>query len=95
VALSLIGGLNRASGKQAPIVMDTPFGRLDRTHRAHVLEFLPDLGSQYVLLVQSSEFECDRDMTFLEGRVAHEYQVVRDGSPTRSRFERYGEGAGT
>jgi DNA sulfur modification protein DndD len=91
VALSLIGGLNRASAKQAPIVMDTPFGRLDRTHRAHVLQFLPDLGSQCVLLVQSGEFERDRDMAFLEGKVAHEYRVVRDGSPTRSRFERYSD----
>jgi DNA sulfur modification protein DndD len=92
VALSLIGGLNRASGKHAPIVMDTPFGRLDRTHRANVLQFLPDLGTQCVLLVQSGEFERDRDIAFLEGRVAHEYQMVRDGSPTRSRIKRYSEG---
>jgi DNA sulfur modification protein DndD len=92
VALSLIGGLNRASGKHAPIVMDTPFGRLDLTHRANVLTFIPDLGSQCLLLVQSGEFERDRDMAFLEGRVAHEYQMVRDGSPTRTRIERYRDG---
>jgi hypothetical protein len=32
VALSLIGALNRCATREGPVVMDTPFGRLDRRH---------------------------------------------------------------
>ena len=44
VALSLIDGLNKAGRRGGPIVMDTPFGRLDWTHRRNVLSFLPGNG---------------------------------------------------
>lgn len=67
--------------------MDTPFGRLDVHHRKNILEFVPSMGSQVILLVQSGEFDRERDLTHLTGKVGREYWLVRDGSPTRSRFE--------
>lgn len=87
VALSLIAGLNKCTGKDAPVVMDTPFGRLDKRHGKNILEFLPTLAAQVILLVQPREFDRDRDLRYLGGRVAREYRIVRDGSPTRSRIE--------
>ena len=53
VALSLIGGLNRAAVREGPVVMDSNFARLDRGHRRNVLRFLPQLGPQVVVLVHS------------------------------------------
>ncbi len=85
VALSLIGALNWCAVREGPIVMDTPFGRLDRTHRRNILEFVPHLGPQVVLLVQSGEFERERDREFLGAAIAHEYEIRHvDGRSTQS-----------
>lgn len=87
LALSLIGALNRCAIREAPVIMDTPFGRLDLTHRANILRFAPTFGRQVVLLVQSGEFDRSRDLEFLAGRVAREYRIIRDGASDRSRIE--------
>jgi len=50
LALSFIAGLNRSTDKEAPIVMDTPFARLDNVHKTNVLKFLRNLGDQVVIL---------------------------------------------
>jgi DNA sulfur modification protein DndD len=88
VALSLIGALNRVATREGPLVMDTPFGRLDTQHRANILRFVPRLGTQALLLVQSGELDRTRDLAAISGKVARQYELVRDGSPTRSRIER-------
>ena len=86
VALSLIGGLNRSATRSAPVVMDTPFGRLDVRHRENILRFVPTLAGQVILLVQSGELDRDRDLRHLAGVVGREYSIARDG-PTRSHIE--------
>ncbi len=87
VALSLIGALNRSSVREGPLVMDTPFGRLDTTHRENILKFLPLLSPQVLLLVQSGEMNLDTDLLPLAGKIGRHYRLLRDGSPTRSRIE--------
>lgn len=86
VALALVGGLNRSATRQAPVVMDTPFGRLDVRHRENILHFVPTLAGQVLLLVQSGELDRERDLGHLAGFIGREYRIVRDG-PTRSHFE--------
>ena len=88
VALALIAALNRAAVREGPIVMDTPFGRLDKNHRKNILQFVPTMGSQVILLVQSGEVDASRDLVHLEGKIGRQYRLVRDGSPTKSRIER-------
>ena len=80
VTISLIGALGECSVEQAPIVMDTPFGRLDNLHRANILEWLASRSSQSVLFVQSGEFERDRDLVHLKNRVGREYRLRRIGN---------------
>ena len=54
IALSLIGALKRAAVRGGPVVLDSPLARLDLEHRANVLqEWVPELGNQAILLVQS------------------------------------------
>jgi len=62
VALSLLGALNRLATKRGPVIMDTPFGRLDRTHRANILRFVPTMADQVVLLVHDGEIDRVRDL---------------------------------
>ncbi len=86
VALALIGALNHCATSEGPIVMDTPFGRLDVGHRKNILKFAPDFGKQVILLVQSGELDRARDVEHLEGKVARQYEIVRDGASDRSKI---------
>ena len=83
VALSLIGGLNKAAVREGPVIMDTNFGRLDLDHRENVLRFLPELGRQVIVLVHSGELPKDQELSDIGISVARRYEVVRI-SETRS-----------
>jgi DNA sulfur modification protein DndD len=85
VALSLIGALNRCAVRQAPVIMDTPFGRLDRQHRSNVLRFMPTMAEQVMLLVHGGELDPDRDLAEVMKQVDREYRIERI-SINRSRF---------
>ena len=84
----MIAALNRAAVREGPIVMDTPFTRLDVEHRAKTLTFIPSMASQIVILVHSREFDIERDITYFEGKIGHQYKLIRDGAPDRTRIER-------
>lgn len=57
VALSLIAALQRCSPVSGPIITDSPFGRLDGTHKRHVLQALPQITDQVLLLVHDEELD--------------------------------------
>ena len=87
VALSLIDGLNKTSGTKAPIVMDTPLGRLDLKHRKNILQYLPDMSEQIVLLIHEGEINAKRDIDLFASRIGARYEIKRI-SATHSRIER-------
>ena len=87
VALSLIDGLNKTSGTKAPIIMDTPFGRLDPKHRKNILQYLPDMSEQIVLLVHDGEIHAKRDMEVFASRIGARYEIKRV-SATQSRIDK-------
>jgi len=80
VAMSLIGALVRCAVRQGPVIMDTPFGRLDTGHRRRILEWAPTIGTQVMLFVQSGEFDRERDLKFLGNKVGREYRIQREAS---------------
>lgn len=57
VALSLIGALHKNAPLQGPIIMDTPFGRLDPTHKSNIIKVLPSMANQVMLLVYTGEID--------------------------------------
>lgn len=75
VALSLIAALNRNAVKRGPVIMDTPFGRLDVKHRANILSYLSTMADQVVLLVHSGEVDRDRDLAIIAPHVQREYEL--------------------
>lgn len=57
-ATALIAGLAKVSGVKAPMVVDTPLGRLDSKHRANILKFWTgDKSRQIILLSQDEEID--------------------------------------
>ena len=87
VALSLIDGLNRTGRAPGPVIMDTPFGRLDLKHRDNILSYLPTVTSQFVLLVHSGEIRKETDLAVIAEKVGAVYEI-REVSSTQSRLER-------
>lgn len=78
VALSLIGALKQAAVRGGPVVLDSPLARLDLEHRSNVLTtWVPSLGTQAILLVQSGELTQETAHEILGATIAHEYRIVR------------------
>ena len=77
VALSLMGALQKNAPLQGPIIMDSPFGRLDATHTDNVIGALPEMADQIVLLVYKSELNPDRARSILGRHLEAEYRLER------------------
>lgn len=87
VALSLIDGLARTGRAAGPVVMDTPFGRLDLRHRDNILKYLPTTTGQLVLLVHDGEIRRETDLVPVAERIGASYEI-REISPRHSRIEK-------
>jgi DNA sulfur modification protein DndD len=56
LAVSLLAGLARASGRMLPVVIDTPLGRLDQDHRKRLIQrYLPHASHQVIVLSTDTE----------------------------------------
>ena len=81
VTLSLIGGLNAAAMHQAPIVMDTPAGRVDKRNRKRILHWISEINEQAILMVHSGEYT--REEIETSGiPIAHAYEIEKTGAKT-------------
>ncbi len=77
VALALMGALQANAPLRGPIVMDTPFGRLDRKHTANIVTTLPTMADQVVMFVQEDEIDRGRVRDLLGTRLQREYELVK------------------
>ena len=55
LAISLLWGMAKASGKSLPVAIDTPMGRLDSIHREHLIERYFPFASHQTLLFTTDE----------------------------------------
>jgi DNA sulfur modification protein DndD len=80
-ALSLLWALSKASGREFPIVIDTPVGRLDKKNRWAIFEkYLPHAGHQVIVLSTDTEVDVEAAKK-LAPHVAKQYRLEYD--PTR------------
>ena len=57
-ALALLWSLRQISGRQLPLVIDTPLARLDDSHRTRMLhDFVPQVSDQVVLMTTDAELD--------------------------------------
>jgi DNA sulfur modification protein DndD len=78
LAVSLLWGLARASGRPLPVITDTPLGRLDASHRVHLVErYFPHASHQMILL--STDKEIDKEYyEKLKPWISHSYRLDFD-----------------
>jgi DNA sulfur modification protein DndD len=80
VALSLLTALNKTADQPGPVVIDTPFARLDPNHRRNVLEYAPQMAEQIVFLVHAGEIDPDGGLDPVAERVGKRYRIDRKDS---------------
>ena len=74
LSLSFITAMSRISEEEAPLVMDTPFGRLSSQHRDSITENLPGLADQLILFVTDEELYGTARQN-LENHIGAEYRL--------------------
>lgn len=75
LAVSLLWGLARAAGRPLPAVIDTPLGRLDSTHRAHLVQRYFPYASHQVLLLSTDEEIDEEHHHKLKPWIQHSYRL--------------------
>jgi DNA sulfur modification protein DndD len=76
VAMSLIGSLIENSVNSAPVVIDTPLGKLDTIHRDKLLKWLPKMAPQILIFGTSTEIT-PIERKILGNSVGREYWIKR------------------
>lgn len=77
VALCLMGALQNNAPLRGPIVIDSPFGRLDRGHTRNIVRALPTMAKQVVLLVYDDELPPELAREELKSKLRGEWRLER------------------
>ncbi len=79
-AISLLWALVQVSGKKLPIIIDTPFGRLDSMHRKNLVQYyFPKASHQVILLSQDEEIVNDY-YRILQPCISNEFAIINKGA---------------
>lgn len=77
-AIAMLEALGKTSGRQLPVIIDTPLGRLDSKHRTKLVESYFPLASHQVIVLST---DTEVDEPFYQGLsryVSHAYHLVFD-----------------
>jgi DNA sulfur modification protein DndD len=78
LAVAILWGLAQAAGQPLPVLIDTPLGRLDSSHRGHLIErYFPQASHQVILLSTDTEID-EAAYENLKAHIGHAYEVVFD-----------------
>jgi len=85
-AIAMLEALGRTSGRNLPIIIDTPLGRLDSNHRDNLVKnYFPTASHQVLIL--STDTEIDEDFyAALSPEVSHAFSVTYDSNRGSSEF---------
>ena len=80
VALALIGALHKNAPLRGPVIMDSPFGRLDTPNTKNITKALPLMSHQIILLVHTREIDAQAARQELGNMLKKEYPLIKHGS---------------
>ncbi len=88
LAIALLWGLARVSGRQLPIAIDTPLGRLDSSHRTNLIErYFPSASQQVILLSTDTEIgKIEVAKLREQDAIAREYILEHDANLQRTQI---------
>ena len=81
LATSLIAAVVRATGKRLPIVIDTPLGRLDATHRHNLLGWFTNEMSEQIIFLSTNEEIVGDKLARIRSHVSKAYLVECEVHP--------------
>ncbi len=87
LAVSILWGLAKASGRPLPTVIDTPLGRLDSVHRRHLVERYFPVASHQVLLLSTDQEIVDANLQGLSEYVGRSYRLAHQHGSGRTVIE--------
>ncbi|MGL5874553.1 MAG: DNA sulfur modification protein DndD [Xenococcaceae cyanobacterium] len=89
LAIAFLWGLARVSGRNLPIAIDTPLGRLDSSHRNNLVEkYFPTASHQVILLSTDTEVgENEVKLLREQMAIAREYLLKYDSSKHQTTVE--------
>ncbi|MEP0798971.1 DNA sulfur modification protein DndD [Funiculus sociatus] len=89
LAISFLWGLARVSGRNLPVAIDTPLGRLDSSHRANLVErYFPSASHQVILLSTDTEIgKNEVDKLHENEAIAREYLLKYDSAKQQTVIE--------
>lgn len=75
-ALAILDALAKTSGRQLPVIIDTPLGRLDSQHRDTLIEnYFPNASHQVIILSTDTEINQSYYFSELRRSVSHSYKI--------------------
>ena len=91
LSLSLIIGIAEVADHEAPLVIDTPFGRISEEVQGHLAERLPASAPQLVLLITDHELAASA-RSAIETRVGRDYRLDFDEANSVTTIREVGRG---
>jgi DNA sulfur modification protein DndD len=92
LALSFLAALREVSGFDAPIIIDTPLGRISKEHKESIAELLPEfLRDAQVTMFMTDEEYTPRVRQLLSRKVDKEYELCYDESKSQTTVKPYGK----
>ena len=80
VAFALIGALHKNAPFDGPVIMDSPFYRLDSTNKASMVKALPLIANQVLMLPYPGEINEVTTRNDLKGDIIQELEIARISS---------------
>ncbi|MDI5892940.1 DNA sulfur modification protein DndD [Halomonas rhizosphaerae] len=79
-ATAMLEALGKTSGKRLPIIIDTPLGRLDSSHRDNIIgSYFPNASHQVILLSTDTEINFGSTPALFNTSVSKTYTIECDG----------------
>ncbi|MEX2951802.1 DNA sulfur modification protein DndD [Serratia fonticola] len=76
-AIAILEALAKTSGRDLPVIIDTPLGRLDSQHRDKLINhYFPEASHQVVLLSTDTEVDEHYFVDQLRDDISHAYEIV-------------------